>query len=105
MTKKQKQPLFLKGYETNPQGKRVPIYTTVEPVVPYHVIEGASGSEERKESEMNWIKRKTQVRLTEEPYPTTEVECEECEQVWDDTEDPTCHCEETEEEKKDENGN
>ena len=40
--KKQKQPLFLKGYETNPQGKRVPIYTTVEPVVPYHVIEGAS---------------------------------------------------------------
>jgi hypothetical protein len=54
---------------------------------------------------MNWIRRKTQVRLTEEPYPTTEVECEECEQVWDDTEDPTCHCEETEEEKKDENGN
>lgn len=54
---------------------------------------------------MNWIRRKTQVRLTEEPYPTTEVECEECEQVWDDTEDPNCHCEETEEEKKDENGN
>lgn len=31
MTKKQKQPLFLKGYETNPQGKQVPIYTTIEP--------------------------------------------------------------------------
>ena len=31
MTKKQKQPLFLKGYETNPQGKKVPIYTKVEP--------------------------------------------------------------------------
>ena len=42
MTKKLKQPLFLKGYETNPQGKRVPIYTTVEPTVPYHVIEGSS---------------------------------------------------------------
>ena len=34
MTKKQKQPLFLKGYETNPQGEKVPIYTTVEPAVP-----------------------------------------------------------------------
>ncbi len=42
MTKKLKQPLFLKGYETNPHGKRVPIYTTVEPTVPYHVIEGSS---------------------------------------------------------------
>jgi hypothetical protein len=48
--KKQKQPLFLKGYETNPQGKRVPIYTTVEPVVPYHVIEGASLPGARKKT-------------------------------------------------------
>jgi len=31
MSKKQKQPLFMKGYETNPQGKQVPIYTTIEP--------------------------------------------------------------------------
>ena len=99
MTKRQKQPLFLKGYETNPQGKRVPIYTTVEPVVPYHVIEGASGSlpgARKKESE-TWVRNATQVRLTEEPYPTAEVECRECEQVWEDTEDPTCICEEEEE--------
>lgn len=45
---------------------------------------------------MNWKKRITQVRLTEEPYPTAEVECEDCEQVWEDTEDPTCLCEEEE---------
>lgn len=50
MTKKLKQPLFLKGYETNPQGKRVPIYTTVEPVVPYHVIEGSSLPGARKKT-------------------------------------------------------
>ena len=31
MTKKPKQPLFIKGYQTNPQGNQVPIYTTVEP--------------------------------------------------------------------------
>ena len=30
--KKLKQPFYLKGYETNPHGKQVPIYTTVEPV-------------------------------------------------------------------------
>ncbi len=88
--KKQKQPLFLKGYETNPQGERVPIYTTVEPVVPYEVLEA-----ERKKSE-TWVRNATQVRLTEEPYPTGEIECRECEQVWDDTEDPTCICEEEE---------
>ena len=42
---------------------------------------------------MNWIKRITQVRLTDEPYPTSECECTECGYVWDDTEDPTCTCE------------
>ena len=31
MTKSLKQELYLKGFETNPQGKQVPIYTTVEP--------------------------------------------------------------------------
>ena len=30
--KKLKQPLYLKGYETNPHGNQVPIYTTVKPV-------------------------------------------------------------------------
>jgi len=38
MTKKQKQPLFLRGYETNPQGEKVPIFTTVEPTVPYEML-------------------------------------------------------------------
>ncbi len=44
MTKKLKQPLFLKGYETNPQGKRVPIFTTVEPAVPYEMLPPESPS-------------------------------------------------------------
>jgi len=44
MTKKLKQPLFLKGYQTNPQGDRVPIFTTVEPVVPYELIASQSPS-------------------------------------------------------------
>tara|TARA_R110002096_G_scaffold68842_1_gene165800 strand:- start:152 stop:322 length:171 start_codon:yes stop_codon:yes gene_type:complete len=42
MTKKQKQPLFLKGYETNPRGEKVPIYTTVEPAVPYELLPSES---------------------------------------------------------------
>ena len=45
-----------------------------------------------------WKKRITQTRLSEEPYPASEIECEDCEQVWADTEDPTCACEEEDEE-------
>jgi len=44
MTKRQKQPLFLKGYQTNPQGKKVPIYTTVEPNASYGMIPSESPS-------------------------------------------------------------
>ena len=40
----------------------------------------------------NWKKRVTQIKLSEEPYPTAEIECQECGQTWEDTEDPTCHC-------------
>ena len=50
---------------------------------------------------MNWIKRITQVRLTDEPYPTAEYECTECGYVWDDTEDPTCNCEPNNDESDD----
>ena len=44
----------------------------------------------------NWI-RTTQRRLTDEPYPRSEYRCEDCDNGWDDTEDPTCICEEEEE--------
>ena len=47
---------------------------------------------------MNWKKRITQTRLRDEPYPEAEIECEDCGQVWEDTEDPTCTCEEEDEE-------
>jgi len=42
MTKSLKQERYLKGFETNPQGKQVPIYTTVEPPP---VIKGLSDEE------------------------------------------------------------
>ena len=48
---------------------------------------------------MNWKKRITQTRLSDEPYPEAEIECEECGQVWDDTEDPACTCEDEEDEE------
>ncbi len=48
----------------------------------------------------NWKKRITQIKLTDEPYPAAEIECEECEQVWGDTEDPKCECEEWEDESE-----
>ena len=44
MKKKLKQPLFLKGYETNPQGKRTPIFSTIEPAVPFGQIISESSS-------------------------------------------------------------
>ena len=44
MKKKQKPPLFFKGYQTNPQGKETPIFTTVEPAVPYEVTPSESPS-------------------------------------------------------------
>tara|TARA_R110000851_G_scaffold36147_1_gene94580 strand:- start:85 stop:237 length:153 start_codon:yes stop_codon:yes gene_type:complete len=47
----------------------------------------------------NWKKRITQTRLSDEPYPEAEIECEECEQVWNDTEDPACTCEDEEDEE------
>ena len=46
----------------------------------------------------SWKKRSARVKLTEEPYPEAEIECEDCGQVWEDTEDPTCTCEEEDEE-------
>jgi hypothetical protein len=30
MQKKLKQPLYFKGYQTNPQGKKTPVFTTKE---------------------------------------------------------------------------
>ena len=45
-----------------------------------------------------WKKRTTRIRLSEEPYPEAEIQCEDCDQAWDDTEDPTCACEEEDEE-------
>ena len=51
-----------------------------------------------KDIESKWKKRTTRIRLSEEPYPEAEIECEDCEQVWQDTEEPTCLCEEGDEE-------
>ena len=50
---KQKEILFLKGYETNPQGNKVPIYTTVEPPVllrGFSEQEGSPGGQPKRPS-------------------------------------------------------
>ena len=41
---------------------------------------------------MNWKKTITQIKLGDEPYPKSEINCEDCGNVWQDTEDPTCFC-------------
>ena len=46
------------------------------------------------EENLNWVKRITQARLTDEPYPTATYTCTDCDMTWDDTDDPTCFCEE-----------
>ena len=50
----------------------------------------------------NWVKINTQIRLTEEPYPRSQIKCNECEQVWDDDGDELCVCPEDLEEESDE---
>jgi len=47
----------------------------------------------------DWTRIVTQRRLTDEPYPRSEYKCEDCDNGWDDTEDPTCICEDVEEEE------
>ena len=50
----------------------------------------------------DWTRIVTQRRLTDEPYPRSKYKCEDCDNGWDDTEDPTCICEDEEEESEDE---
>ena len=48
----------------------------------------------------NWVRKITQIRLGEEPYPSAKIFCEDCEQIWDDTEEEMCVCDEEEDEQR-----
>jgi len=43
-------------------------------------------------NEEHWIKKPDSIVLGEEPYPSATIVCTRCDLAWPDTEDPTCNC-------------